>query len=138
MEDMEKLKNGSFSYGYFSLGDEGEIDTNRFFKYNNGLAKFIDKIVDNHDDHPSIFYTGNIDRYFRNLKRVNRSEQGRGANEFGNILEHDGENCYKLSENACFLKCINFILQKDFSMKYFEFIRSSKRRTNVKIRCRTL
>ena len=32
VEDMEKLKNGFFTKGYFSLGEqEGEIDTNRFF-----------------------------------------------------------------------------------------------------------
>ena len=31
IEDTEKLKNGFFTNGYFTLGDEGEIDTNRFF-----------------------------------------------------------------------------------------------------------
>ena len=45
IEDMEKLKNGVFTNGYFSLGDDdGEIDTNRFFKDSNELAEFIDKI----------------------------------------------------------------------------------------------
>ena len=29
---MEKLKNGFFTNGYISLGDDGENDTNRFFK----------------------------------------------------------------------------------------------------------
>ena len=57
IEDMEKLKNGFFTKGYFSQGDDGEIDTNRFFR---DLAKFIDKIFDKYDDHPSIYYTGNI------------------------------------------------------------------------------
>ena len=87
IEDMGKLKNGFFTNGYFSLGDEGEIDTNRFFKDSNELAEFIDKILDKYDDHPSIYYTGNIYRYFRNFKRVNRSDHGRGANEFNNIEE---------------------------------------------------
>ena len=31
IEDMEKLKNRFFTNGYFFLGEEGEIDTNRFF-----------------------------------------------------------------------------------------------------------
>ena len=31
IEDMEKLKNGFFTNGYFTLGEEGEIDINRFF-----------------------------------------------------------------------------------------------------------
>ena len=53
---MKKLKNWFFMSGYFSLGDEGEIDTNRFFKDSNELAEFIDKILDNYDNHPSIYY----------------------------------------------------------------------------------
>ena len=68
IEDMKKLKNGFFTNGYFHLGDEGEIDTNRFFKDSDELAKFIDKILDKYDDHPSIYYTGNIYRYFKNYK----------------------------------------------------------------------
>ena len=136
IEDMEKLKNGFFTNGYFTLGEEGEIDTNRFFKDSDELAKFIDKILDKYDDHPSIYYTGNIYRYFRNFKRVNRSEHGRGANEFNNFLEYEGENCYIPSGNGCFLKCINYIFNKDFSKEYFEFIKSYKRRSNVMTRCR--
>ena len=61
IEDMEKLKNGFFTNGYFSLDEEREADTNRFFKNSDELAKFIDKILDKYDDHPSIYYTGNID-----------------------------------------------------------------------------
>ena len=65
---------------------------------------FIDEILDKYDDHLSIYYTCNFYRYFRNFKRVNRSEHGRGANEFNNILEDEGENCYILSGNECFLE----------------------------------
>ena len=133
IEDMEKLKNGFFTNGYFSLGDDGEIDTKRFFKNSDELAKFIDKILNKYDDHPSIFYTGNIYRYFRNFNQVNRSEHGRGIN---NILEYEGKNCYIPSGNGCFLKCINYIFNKDFSTEYFEFIKSYKRRSNIMPRCR--
>ena len=136
VEDMEKLKNGFFTNGYFTPGEEGEIDTNRFFKNSDELAKFIDKILDKYDDHPSIYYTGNIYRFFRNFKRVNRSEHGRGANEFNNIEEYEGKNCYIPSGNGCFLKCINYIFDKDFSIEYFEFIKSYKRRPNAMARCR--
>ena len=136
IEDMEKLKNGFFTNGYFTLGEEGEIDTNRFFKDSNELSEFIDKILDQYDDHPSIYYTGNIYRYFKNYKRINRSEHGRGADEFNNIEEYNGENCYIPSGNGCFLKCINYIFKKDFSIEYFEFIKSYKRRSNVMTRCR--
>ena len=136
MEDMEKLKYGFFTNGYFSVGDEGEIDTKRFFKDSKDLAKFIDKILDNYDDHPSICYTGIIYRYLRNFKLVNRSEHGRGANEFKNNLDYEGVNCYLPSGNGCFLQFINCIFKKDFSKEYFEFIQSYKRRTDVMTRCR--
>ena len=136
IEDMEKLKNGFFTNGYFSLGEEGEIDTNRFVKNSDELAKFIDKILDKYDDHPSIYYTGNIYRYFRNYKRINRSDHGKGANEFNNIEKYNGKNCYIPNGNGCFLKCINYIFDKDFSTEYFEFIKSYKRRQNVMARCR--
>ena len=136
IEDMEKLKNGFFTNGYFTLGEEGEIDTNRFFKDSDELSEFIDKILDKYDNHPSIYYTGNIYRYFKNYKRINRSEHGRGANEFNNIQEYKGNNCYIPSGNGCFLKCINYIFDKDFSIEYFEFIKSYKRRSNVMSRCR--
>ena len=115
IEDMEKLPNGFFTSGYFTLGDEGEIDTNRFFKNTDELAKFIDKILNNYDDHPSIYYTGNVYRYFKNYKKVNRSDHGRGANEFNNILEYEGDRCFIPCGNGCFLKCINCIFDEDFS-----------------------
>ena len=83
-----------------------------------------------------MYYTGNIYRYFEVYKKVNRSEHGRGANEFNNILEYKGENCYIPSENGCFLKCFNYIFKKEFSMEFFEFIQSYKRRPNVMNRCR--
>ena len=59
-EDIEKLRNGFFTNGHFSLGDEREIDPERFFKHSNELSEFIDKILVKYDDHPSIYYTGNI------------------------------------------------------------------------------
>ena len=91
---------GFLTNGYFSLGDNGEIDNNRVFKDSNDLAKFIHKILDKYDDHPSIFYTGKIYRPFTNFERVNRSEHGRGSNEFNFFLEYEGQKCYTPSGNA--------------------------------------
>ena len=39
---MGKLTNGFFTNGYVSLGEDGQIDTDRFFKDSDKLAKFID------------------------------------------------------------------------------------------------
>ena len=93
IEDMEKLKNLFFTNSYISPGDDREIETKRFFEDCDELAKLIDKNIDKYVYHPSIYYTGNIYWFFRNFKRVNRSEHGRDANELNSILEYEGENC---------------------------------------------
>ena len=97
---------------FFSLGDDGEVDTNKVFQDSDELAKFIDKIIDNNDNNPSINYTSNIYIYFRNFKRVNRSEKVRSANELNNILEHGCVNCFIPSGNGCFLQYFNSIFKK--------------------------
>ena len=105
IEDMEKLKNGFHTLACFTLGDdEGEINTNRFFEVSKDLANVIDKIFDEKNVKPSIYYSGIFYRYFRNFKRVNSSDHGRGDNEFKKFLGYDGQNCYILSGNASFLK----------------------------------
>ena len=136
IEVMEKLKNGFCTNGYFSRGDEGEIDTNSFFEQSIELSEFIDKIRDKFDDHTSIDYTGIFYRLLRKFKRVNRSEHGRRGNEFNNIMESENVNCFIPSGSACFLKCNNYVFKKVFDMEYFEFVQSYKRRTNVMARCR--
>ena len=85
INDMGKLLNGFITTGYFSLGDDGEIDTRNFLKDSKELAKFKDKELDKYDDHTSIYYTGKNCRFFRNFKRVTGSEHRRGANEFNKI-----------------------------------------------------
>ena len=136
VEDMQKLKDGFLTNGYFSLGDDGEIDTNRFFEDSDELAKFVYQVLVKYDDHPSIYYTSNIYGYFRKFKRVNRSEHGKGANKFRNFPEYEGENCYIPSGNGCSLKCFNSFLKKGYSMEYFEFMHSYKRRPYVMARGR--
>ena len=105
---MEKLKKAFFTNGYFTLSDnDGEIDSIRFFKDSIELTKFIDKNLVKYDDHPGIYYTGNIYGYFRNFERVTTSDHGRSADEFNKIQKYKGINCHIPSGNACFLKCIS-------------------------------
>ena len=70
------------------------------------MANLIDKILDKYDDHPSKYYTGNNNRLLTNFKRVNRSDHGRGANDFKNILEYKGQSCNIPNGIGCFLKCV--------------------------------
>ena len=117
------------------VDDEGEIDTTRFLKDSNELAKFLDKILMFliiPDDHTSLYFLQAIRyRFFRNFKRVKMSELGKRASEFNIILEYVGENCYIPSGSACFLKLIIYIFKNEFSMEYCVFLQSYNRRTNV-------
>ena len=115
---MAKLKNGFFANGFFILGDKREIEYNRFFRDSNELAKFIHKMLNKYDEHPSIYFTASIYRYFRKFERVNRVDPGRGADEFENILEHGEEYAYIPSGNGCFLKCNNFIIKRNFTTNF--------------------
>ena len=109
---MKTSKTGFFTNAYFIVEFEREKHTKGFFRDSKELAKFIDKILHNYDNHPCIYYTAIFYRQFRKFKRGNLSEHGRGANEFYNILEYEGGNCYIPSGNECFLKCIKFFSRK--------------------------
>ena len=93
-------------------------------------------MLDKYDDHNYSIYTGKVYMYFRKFKRVNRSDHGRGANECHIKLENKSVQCYKANGNGRFLKFLNCIFKKDFSLQLFEFINSYKRRTNVMTRSR--
>ena len=82
-----------FTNGYHSLGEEGVIKTDRFFRDGSELAKFIDKILNQYDGRPSIIFTCNVFRYFKNSRRVNRAENGQRTDKFNSILEYEVENC---------------------------------------------
>ena len=131
LDDVKKVKNGFFTNNYFTLGYKREIHTNRIFNDSKELAKFADRIFDKYDDDPSLYYTDKIYRYFRSFKRVNGSEHGRGVSGFNNVLEYEAEICYKPIGKDCFLECNKYFFKNNFSMEYFKFIQSCKRRTNI-------
>ena len=62
IEDMDKIENGFFTNGFFTVGEKEEVETNRLFRDSSELANFVDKIVDKYDDHP-IYYTAKTYRY---------------------------------------------------------------------------
>ena len=52
------------------------------------------------------------------------------------MLEYEGENGHIPSVKAYFLKSIDYIFQKNFSIEFFELIQSNQRRISVMSRCR--
>ena len=62
---MEELKVDFLTNVVFILIDEGEIETNRFFRRISELAKILDKKLDKFYEHPSIYLTASINMSFR-------------------------------------------------------------------------
>ena len=47
------------------------------------------------------------------------------------IVEYHGQNCYIPTSGMCFIKCINYFTEKDYTEEFLTFIRSEQRRFNV-------
>ena len=47
------------------------------------------------------------------------------------IVEYYGQNCYLPTSGMCFIKCINYLTEKDYTEEFLTFIRSEQRRSNV-------
>ena len=47
------------------------------------------------------------------------------------IVEYHGQNCYIPTSGMCFIKCINYFTEKDYTEDLLTFIRTEQRRSNV-------
>ena len=65
------------------------------------------------------------------LKKVNRSQYGRGTDFKQDIVQYIGNNCYIPTSGNCFIKCINYFTKKDYTEEFLTFIRTEQRRSNV-------
>ena len=52
---MRLLRNCLFTNYVFILSEDGEIDTNRFFRDSRELTNFIDKKLDKNDNYPCLY-----------------------------------------------------------------------------------
>ena len=115
---------------------DNKIRTNRFFEDGEELGFFIDAILDKYDDIPNILFTGDIYVHHRIFNEVRRSDYSKGADEFFDIVEYKGKQCYIPTGNACFLKCINYVYNIDYTAEYYTFLKTFKRQTNVMLKTR--
>ena len=47
------------------------------------------------------------------------------------IVEYHGHNCYIPTSSHCFIKCINYFTEKDYTEDFLTFIRFEKDRSGV-------
>ena len=65
------------------------------------------------------------------FKNVNRSQYGGGTDFKQDIVEYIGNNCYIPTSGNCFIKCINYFTEKDYTEEFLTFIRTEQGRSNV-------
>ncbi|ESO85510.1 hypothetical protein LOTGIDRAFT_154997 [Lottia gigantea] len=60
-----------------------------------------------------------------NFKEIKRSKKGSGVTILKKINEYSsGINCYIPSDRYCFVKCVNYVLNKDYTKEFQDFIDS--------------
>ncbi|ESP04710.1 hypothetical protein LOTGIDRAFT_170546 [Lottia gigantea] len=59
-----------------------------------------------------------------NFKEIKRSKKGSGVTLLKKIKEYIGINCYIPSDGYCFVKCVNRVLNEDYTRDFQDFINS--------------
>ena len=83
-------------------------------------------------DREDVTFTGcvyNLDTPHFNV--VKRSVYAKGTNYMQEIVEYHGQNCYIPTSGMCFIKCINYFTEKDYTEAFLTFIGSEQGRSNV-------
>ena len=62
---------------------------------------------------------------------VKPSAYGKGTNYMQEVVVYHGQNCYFPTSGHCFIKCIKYFTQKDYTEEFSTFIRSEKYRSGV-------
>ena len=105
--------------------------TNMRFKNTTDLKSYIEKVDEKYDG-DDVVYEGDVFQLNQTeFKPIKRSNYGKGSNHLFDIEEYVGTNCYIPTGKNCFVKCINYITEKDYTQQYLEFISEGGRRKNV-------
>ncbi|ESO98766.1 hypothetical protein LOTGIDRAFT_158712 [Lottia gigantea] len=80
--------------------------------------------VDDKSDASDWYFTGKMIFRKNNFKEIKRSKKGRGVTLLKKIKEYIGINCYIPSDGYCFVKCVNNVLNEDYTREFHDFINS--------------
>ncbi|ESO96057.1 hypothetical protein LOTGIDRAFT_160040 [Lottia gigantea] len=81
--------------------------------------------VDVKSDASDWYFSGKIILRRKNFKEIKRSKKGSGVTLLKKINEYgSGINCYVPSDGYCFVKCVNHIMNKDYTKEFQDFINS--------------
>ena len=127
---------GDFELNEIKIIGPIEHKTNIRFKNMYDFESYI-YAIDIDYDSEDVTFTGYIFKLnTRQFNVVRRSAYGRGTNYMQEIVEYHGQNCYLPTSGMCFIKCINYFTEKDYTEDFLTFIRSERRRSKVMISAR--
>ena len=113
-----------------------EHKTNIRFKNMDDFESYLNAIDIDHDSE-DVPFTGWLYKLSTpEFNVVKRSAYGKGTTYMQDIVEYHGENCYVPISGLCFIKCINYFTNKDYTEDFLTFIRTEQRRSNVKTSAR--
>ena len=114
------------------LVGELEQKTNIRFKNVDDFESYFNAIDNSGYDSDDVIFTGWL--YKLNtpeVRKVNRSQYGRGTDFKQDIFEYISNNCYIPISGNCFIKCINYFTKKDYTEEFLTFIRTERRRSKL-------
>ena len=121
--------------GNLKIGDQIR-QTHIRFRNMDDFEAYINSIDQDYDSDDTIFngYIYKLDTPIFN--KINRSQYGNGCSFDKIIIEYRGNNCFIPTKGYCFVKCLNFLTDRDYKQQYLNFIRNEKRRSNIMTKAR--
>ena len=121
--------------GSLKIGDQIR-QTHIRFRNISDYEAYINSIDQDYDSDDCIFngYIYKLDTPIFN--KFNRSQYGNGCSFDKIIIEYRGNNCFIPTKGYCFVKCLNFLTDRDYKQQYLHFIRNEKRRSNIMTKAR--
>ncbi|ESO88584.1 hypothetical protein LOTGIDRAFT_165367 [Lottia gigantea] len=106
------------------IQDGGHKQYMQFVGFNAKTFRNFFATVDNKSDASDWYFTGKMILRKNNFKEIKRSKKGSGVTLLKKINEYIGINCYIPSDGYCFVKCVNRVLNEDYTREFQDFINS--------------
>ena len=79
-----------------------------------------------------VIFTGFVHNlYLPQFNVVNRSGYAKDKNYMKKIVENHGQNCFIPASGMCFIKCINYLTNKDYTKEFWDLNGNAKYRSSV-------
>ena len=122
---------GVFELNGLMIIGPAEHKTNVRFKKMDDFESYINAIDVDYDSE-DVTLTGYVSKLNTpQFNVVKRSAYAKGTNYMQEVVAYHGQNCFIPTSSHCFIKCIKYFTNKDYTEEFLTFIRTERRRSNV-------